>query len=413
MITVQRELHPRIQNEADHAFNCTWCSHPTYVSVRGVAMSEVRQSADGQQLWRSEDNGRTWNLRETLRREQRMPDGSWAQWHLGPFFLDPDHDLLVRFESFSLFTRQPSLNEGYHDFVATFIDHSYRVFYRISRDAGLTWGKRKQLIEDAPEYDEQHWAWGVTIREGAAVLGAIPPFPKLADGRIMLPMQRRSPFEQDRFGTIQASCFFGRWTDDLSDIRWTTGGTVHGGGCEQTIAALRDGRLLNIMRVQGQITPYLFDVWRRPYALSENGGETWSIPQPLDYDDGTQFTTPRAWSQLIRSTADGNLYWIANILPALDEAADLRAKWPSRADPRYPLQIARINEETLTLERDSVTTIVEREPGETEYVRFSNFYCYNDRETDEIVLIMVKSYHEDQPDQRNMPHPAWRFRIKP
>ena len=166
------------------------------------------------------------------------------------------------------------------------------------------------------------------------------------------------------------------------------------------------------MRVQGQISPYFFDVWLRPYSLSNDDGETWSQPRPLTYDDGTPFTTPRAWSQLIRSTADGNLYWIANILPGAEEAREIQAKWPGRADPRYPLQIARIDEETLTVVRDSVAVLADREEGESKYVRFSNFYVYNDRETSEIVVLIMKSYHQDQPDLANAPHPAWRYRIQ-
>ena len=185
-----------------------------------------------------------------------------------------------------------------------------------------------------------------------------------------------------------------------------------GGGCEQTIARLRDGRFLNILRMQGQIAPYPFDLWRRPYSVSADDGETWSFPRPLAYDDGSPFCSPRAWSQLIRSTADGNLYWIANLLSGPGEPGDNRADWPGRADPRYPLQIARIDEESLAVVRSSVTLLADREDGESKYVRFSNFYAYNERETNEIVLLMMKSYHEDQPDLGNSPHPAWRYRIR-
>ncbi|MBT3376472.1 MAG: exo-alpha-sialidase [Lentisphaerae bacterium] len=411
MITVTRELHPEVQCDAGNAFGCVSCTHPTYASTSGVGMIEARRGPGGPELWRSEDNGRTWRLADSLPGEEKVADGAWAEWQLGPFFLDPDHDVLVRFESYRLHRTQPSLNNGYHDFVASFMEHSYHVFYRVSRDHGLTWTDRRQVIEDGPDYDAVHWAQGVTVGEGAAVLGEIPPFLKRDDGRVVIPVQRRSPDNQDTLGTIQAGRFLGEWVDDQNDIRWSTGGTVHGGGCEQTVVPLKDGRWLNIMRVQGQVSPYLFDVWERPYSLSSDDGDTWTVPRPLTYDDGEAFTTPRAWSQLIRSAQDGQLYWIANILPAGAASEEIRRTWPGRADPRYPLQIARINEDTLTVERGSVTTIIDREPGETEYVRFSNFYAYNDRETDEIVMLMMKSYHEDQPDLATMPHPAWRFRI--
>ena len=121
-------------------------------------------------------------------------------------------------------------------------------------------------------------------------------------------------------------------------------------------------------------------------------------------------TSPRAWSQLIRAQ-NGCLYGIANILPDdKDTLQFMKDTW--RADPRYPVMIVEVNEENLTLKRDTETTILNREPNETKYVRLSNFFCYNDRETGEIVMYMLKSYHENQPNLENMPHPAWRFRIK-
>jgi len=407
------EMHPEGQSDERNAFGCFSCSYPTYVAASGVAMVEVRRAPDAHEIWRSEDNGRAWSLSERVPNEEALEDGTWAQWLVGPFYLDPDGGQLLRFEAYSQHRTQPSLNAGYHDHVKSFMPNTYRLFYRISRDGGLNWGEQRQLIEDGAEFDATHWARGVTVGSGAAVAGEVPPYLKRADGRISIPVQRRSPDNQDAWGTIQAGRLNGAWIDDGSDLKWRTGGTVHGGGCEQTVAPLRDGRWLNIMRVQGQIEPYLFDVWQRPYALSEDGGDTWSVPQPLRYDDGGEFTTPRAWSQLIRSDADGCLYWIANILPGGDASEEIRREWPSRADPRYPLSIARIDEAALTVVRDSVTTIVDREPGESKYVRFSNFFAYNDRETGEIALLLMKAYHEDQPDQPNMPHPAWRFRLAP
>jgi hypothetical protein len=411
VITWTRDLHPAEQSDRENAFGCICCSYPTYARTEGLAMLEVRRHSSGPQLWHSPDNGRTWTMIDSLPAEERMPDGNWAEWHLGPLYLDPVEDRLVRFEWYSQFSAQPSTMQGYYDFVKALLPNTYRIFYRVSTDGGHTWTPRQQVIEDGDEFDTDHWAAGVTFGEGAAVFGEIPPYHKLADGRIMIPVQRRTPVDNETYGTIQAARLWARWQSETS-LSWETGSAVPGGGCEQTIARLRDGRFLNILRMQGQISPYPVDLWLRPFSLSDDDGKTWSRPEPLCYDDGTSFTTPRAWSQLIRSTADGNLYWIANLLPSLEESRDLGAKWPGRADPRYPLQIARIDEDTLTVVRDSVTVLADREEGESKYVRFSNFYVYNDRETDEIVLLMMKSYHEDQPDLANSPHPAWRYRIR-
>jgi hypothetical protein len=234
------------------------------------------------------------------------------------------------------------------------------------------------------------------------------------DGSLMLPIQGRSRVQADTDGTIQAGRFFGEWDESAQDYRWKSeGGYVPGGGCEQTIERLKDGRLLNILRVQGEIEPYYFDTRYRPYSISEDEGKTWSQPVPLMWDDGAHIVSPRSWSQLIRAV-NGKLYWIANILPDLDQLEPgvlQRLAETGRADPRFPIVMAEVDENTLCLKRKTATTLVDREPGETPFVRFSNFFCYQDRLTGEIVMLMMKSYHENQPDLDNMPHPAWRFRI--
>jgi hypothetical protein len=412
MITIQREPHPVEQDEALKRFECTFCSYPIYTSNHGLAMLEIRRGKGTSEMWRSEDNGRTWARTDAIPAEEDRGDGTFAQWTLGPFVHDTRRDVLLRFEWHRLFREPPGGLRGYHDFLRANIPHSYRAWYRVSRDGGRTWGERIPLIEDGDEFDAVHWARGVTFLEGAAVVAEVPPYLTLPDGRLMLPFHGYSSLERETLGTIQAGRFFGAWDERGERLRWRTGGFVPGGGCEQTIVELRDGRLWNILRAQGQIEPYPFANWQRPWSVSADRGETWSQPRPLEWDDGGGLTTPRAWSQLVRSEHNGRLYWIANILPALEDSADIRRQWPGRADPRYPLRIAEVDEDRLVLKRDTLTVIEDRAPGETPFVRFSNFYVYNDRESGEIVLLMMKSYHEDQPNLGRMPHPAYRYRIR-
>lgn len=412
MITVTRERYPANQDEQEQVYQCATVTHPTYASVSGRALLEIREAPDSSQMWRSEDNGRNWALAAELATEERNADGTFAQRAFAPLVLDPDHDLLIRFQREHLLRVPRAQARGYQSFVTALIPDSYRVFYQISRDAGRTWDPRRQLIESGAEYDAAHWAKNITHLESSIVLGEPPPFHKLPDGRIVIPAQVRTDIEAGTYGTIQAGRLYGRWRADLSDLDWQSGGRVFGGGCEQTTAVLKDGRILNIMRVQGQIQPYLFDVWLRPYTVSEDGGDTWSRPEPLQYTDGTGLTSPRAWSQLLRSARNGKLYWIANILPAYEDTASIREQYPARADPRYPLQIVEVDEDQLALKRDTLTVIEDRAPGETHWVRFSNFFVYNDRETQDIVLLMQKSYCELQEDLDQQPHPSYRYRIR-
>ncbi len=413
MISVTRELYPADQDESVNVCQCANSAYPIYAAAEGAAMLEVRRSAHTSQMWRSEDNGASWTLADEIPIESREPGGAYAETMFGPLYRDPDNGRLIRFLQSRLYTVPRRERPTYFESSATFIPNSQRVYYQISHDAGRSWSERRPLIESGEEFDETHWARDVTFGEGGAVLGEPPPFHKRRDGRIVFPCQVRTRRECERFGEIQAGRFYAEWTEDGTDLRWTSGGRAPGGGCEQTIARLKDGRLLNIMRAQGLVKPYFFDLWLRPCTVSEDDGDTWATPQPLAFDDGERPTSPRAWSVLIRAEKNGRLYWIANILPDFGgpEAAAIQQQFPGRADPRYPLAIVEVDENALTLKRETLTIIQDREPGMPRWVRFSNFHVYNDRLTGELVLLMLVSYCEHQEDRAQRPWPSYRYRI--
>jgi len=414
MITVTRELYPHDQDQSTNVRHCANSAYPIYVSASGRDMLEIRRSPDHHQTWRSRDNGASWSLVDEIPMNAAGPNGLFAEVMLGPLYRDPDNGRIIRFQQQWLFTVPSEQRRTYEELARTRLDNSCQVFYQISSDAGETWGPMQQLMEQGSGFDERHWAQHITFRQGSAVLGAPPPFTKRVDGAMVFPCAIRTPDDQERFGSIQAGRFLGRWTGDADDITWGSGGRVPGGGCEQAVAMLKDGRMLNIMRLQGQVDPYPFDLWLRPYALSEDGGETWCEPRPLEFDDGTGLTSPRSWSVLIRSEKNGRLYWIANILPGLgtDASVDIQQQFPMRADPRYPLAIVEVDEENLRLKRDTLTIIQDREPQMPRWVRFSNYHVYDDRETGELVLLVLTSYCELQEGQDDLPWPSYRYRIR-
>jgi hypothetical protein len=407
MYQIKKELHPEIQRPEDQKKKCAFCMYPVYASNDGVSMLEVRNSNE---MWRSEDNGKTWALLKKLQVEEKISDTEYYKWSYGPIIHDPFQDKLIRFEYHNAYKCPVAQITDYYKHCEFVIPESTMNYYRISCDGGITWSKKRQFIQYGPEFDENNYSERHTKDSGFIQFGEIPPYMVVNDGTLMLPIQGRSSVNSDTEGTIQAGRFFGKWDEVAQDYKWHVGGYVPGGGCEQTIVRLKDGRLLNILRTQGNIEPYYFDLRYRPYSISEDDGKSWSKPEPLCWDEGGCIISPRAWSQLIRAQ-NGKLYWIANILPDNENTLQLM-KDTGRADPRYPLVIAEADEKALTLKRNTATTIIDRGEGETKFVRFSNFCCYNDRATGEIVMYMQKSYHENQPDLENMPHPAWRFRIK-
>jgi len=413
MITVSRELYPADQDESVNAFQCANSAYPIYAEATGLAMLEVRRSAETSQMWRSPDNGETWTLADEIPIESATLEGLFTETSVGPLYRDPDNGRIVRFQQQRLYTVPASARPTYFESRDAFVPNSHTVYYQVSVEGGHTWTASRQLIEQGEGFNPNHWAQDVTFREGCAVLGEPPPFHKLADGRIVFPCQVRTAVNADTLGSIQAGRFYAEWDAEGTGLTWTSGGRVPGGGCEQTIAPLADGRLLNILRAQGQIKAYPFDAWLRPCTVSDDGGVTWSEPRPLAFDDGQGLTSPRAWSVLIRSEANGRLYWIANILPAFDTEASaaIRSRYTGRADPRYPLCVAEVDEAAVALKHDTLTVIQDREPHMPHWVRLSNYHVYNDRETGDLVVLMLVSYCEHQEDRGERPWPSYRYRI--
>ncbi len=80
-------------------------------------------------------------------------------------------------------------------------------------------------------------------------------------------------------------------------------------------------------------------------------------------------------------------------------------------DPRYPIQIVELDPKSLSLKRDTVTIIKDRERDDPEQVRFSNFRVYEERGTGDFVLLMTKCYSESTPGFPNLPYPSYRYRL--
>ena len=75
MIEMTCESHPKEPPGAlarNKAFNVR---HPMYAAPDGVAMLEIRPGDTTTDMWRSEDNGRTWTLADRLPAVEKCSDG--------------------------------------------------------------------------------------------------------------------------------------------------------------------------------------------------------------------------------------------------------------------------------------------------------------------------------------------------
>ena len=176
----------------------------------------------------------------------------------------------------------------------------------------------------------------------------------------------------------------GKWQG--SQLDWSASEPIRGdpqqstrGMDEPTIEYLDEGRLLMILRGSNDRRPELSGY--RWFSLSHDGGNLWTSPRPWTYNDGRQFFSPSACSQLLRHSS-GRLFWLGNIT----------SENPRGNRPRYPFVIGEVDRVTGLLRRESIRTIDTLQSGEDPILSLSNFYARVDRLTREIAIHMTRLF---------------------
>jgi len=187
---------------------------------------------------------------------------------------------------------------------------------------------------------------------------------------------------------------------------WELGDTIHvdpekssRGYSENALAELADGRLAMVMR--GDNGAYPERLGHKWLAFSADEGLTWSEPEPLACTDGGPIESGSNGCALMRSITDRRLYFIGNLAADGERA---KANWP-----RSPLVIAEVQEEPFALKRETITEIDRRQPGEPPLTQMSNFRCYQDRQTGDVVVFLSR-YGEKDPDNFKLAD-YYRYRV--
>ncbi len=337
------------------------------------------------------DNGRTWSpgslIFEPIRGERGV-----SRWGENAFLFDEQEDAVIFFLNNHLYPKNTFTGE---------VERFTRIFYMISFDEAESFSETVQLIQEGCNSDT--WARGITFGKNNAAISFCAPI-KTRSTNIILPVQicpADSDFDNPFLIKWQAACFIGRW--EGKRIRWDLSKPVSiypklssRGLCEPAIAELMDDSFLMVCRGSNHTIPNLPGYkW---FCTSKDGGYEWSNVRPFCYDDGERFYSPATGSRLIRHSKNRKLYWIGNIVP----------ENPDGNRPRYPLQIAEVNEARVGLTKNTVGVIEDKRQGDSPLVQFSNFRVYEDRETGEFVLTMARI----QERGNELTSPAYEYRIQ-
>ncbi len=330
----------------------------------------------------SDDNGRTWGPAQEVATRFDDPNGTGRRHPRGGYADPGTGRFLTLWTEGVLPTDNPK--EGMRLF---------KIHYAVSHDGGRTTRFSGQVIHEGSEFSAAHPLPGVNVGKNCYMIGDFGSRPVTREDGVILVPFHSSPAGPDgdywnphnALTYTDAVILMGRWTPE-GGLRWTCSERIKGdpdrttrGLFEPTLGQLADGRWLVVMRGSNHRKPELPSYrWR---AVSGDGGQTWSQPEPWTYDDGAPFFSPSSCSQLV-PWRDGRLFWIGNI-----SAENAQAN-----RPRYPLYIGEVDRESGLLIRDSLRVIDDRQPGEHENMTLSNFCAREDRETGHLLLHMSRLF---------------------
>lgn len=269
---------------------------------------------------------------------------------------------------------------------------------RLSTDDGQSWTDPQVLkYEDGPDFDPDNLLDPEFLNTNNAYPGQ--SILKHSNGTLVIPVtnaripdsagdEQPGPARWPTAGTIGSLCLVGTWNPDKTVYEWKGGEPVWisralavNGLLETDIAELQDGRILNIWRVTNAKGTDAFK-WR---AVSDDGGLTFTQPEPLTYSDGSPLYSGSHFHRLFRSSKTGILYWIGNITKSTPIVS---------GHPRYPLVIAEVDEETLGIRKDTVTQIDTRQPGEGEQMQLSNFWIIEHDGTHQLEILVPRLFED-------------------
>jgi hypothetical protein len=338
----------------------------------------------------STDNGHHWSELEDLPDVARqLAGGGVVEFRRGKTY-DRGGGVLFARSMLRTWPGLPLYTFSWGDHEHPFSDHTF-----MAENGGEA---RLLKYEDGPDYDPGQPFADQFTRTNRAYAGTGMAFAE--DGAAYFPMVCYRPgaeFSQNRGGVVlmrRRAKSAGEWLP--SNQVFIEPERSARGLLEPDVAVLRDGRVMVINRGSHTATT----AGRKWVSLSADGGKSLGPIEELRYADGTRFYSPSSIHRFVRSSRNGVLYWVANIVDAP----------PSGNRPRYPLQIAAIDEERAAVVRESVVVIADRRPDEPEGLALSNFGLLENRETLDLEIYIT---HQGGTQDHPWHAPVYRYVFSP
>lgn len=338
----------------------------------------------------SNNNGMTWQDIDVLDRSYQAGHGRHVMRKIaGDCLYDDDAGVMLRIVTEMLWENDEILS----------LFKKRRMYYNLSFDNGTTWTDAIYIHRNEAGYDKNRMFPGITY--GVNMVTSLFKAHKIRGegrnkGKIAVGIQVQivdsdgEIYNPTGMGFFKSGCILGSWNADKLEYDWeicetyaeVTPEESTRGVYEPVIQELDDGRLFMILR-GSNMKRHDTIPGTKFISVSDDQGRTWSKPTRLTYDDGQLMYSSSSCPDLVKDR-QGRIFYTGIIT----------SDNPNGNLPRYPLCIARLNTDTLTIEHDSVTVIDTRrtwhEAQEQQRARypvdFSNHHSYLDANEDKIIV---------------------------
>ena len=311
-----------------------------------ASLSNGSDSGVGNMLWRSRDEGITWEQLGFVEKSFRCDrDGSMIKVGGNAALYTDGKAGVILFTSNEMYWNK-------NNFAST--KQCSRPFYRLSFDNGVTWTDKRYIITDGHTMDapipDVVYGRNFCLSMASQTLRA-------DDDSLLVALQCQIVDETGKlvepagFHFFQSGALHARWNEAAQGYDWSMSEYVRvtaeesmRGVFEPTFARLDAGKFLMVMRGSNMDAPQM--IGQKFYSVSEDNGMHWSRPQPLRFDDGSTMYSSSCVPKLL-AHSNGKLYYIG-VINEENVQGNL---------PRYPLCIAEVDRERCCILRDTLTVI--------------------------------------------------------